>query len=224
MDGRRRVLLIAPWALTAVLAGGLALVLPARTTGHLLAYAGLSFFALGKLVILAPAVDPSTPLSPLALAGLAVYLDLLTLLAVGPHLALLHRLPWLGRGIRAMETDLRRTLERRPWMRRWTMLSVAFFIDVPLAGMGALGATVLGRMSGLRLRALAGAVTAGSVAGSGLFVLFAGPALRLLGPLRGHPLLRWSGLAVAALFVAFGAWRLRRARARGAGDGAPPTA
>lgn len=212
MDPRRRALLILPWAVTAALVAVLALLLPGRTTGHLLVYAGLSFFALGKLVILGPAIDPTTPLSPLALAGLAVYLDLLTVLTVGPHLALLHRIPWLGRRLQALEADMRGTLERRPWVRRWTLLSVAFFIVVPLAGMGALGATILGRLSGLTFRALFWAATAGSLAGSGIFLLFARPALRLLEPVQGHPLLRWSGLALAALFVAVGAWRLRRKR------------
>lgn len=212
MDARRRALLILPWALTAVLVAVLAAVLPGRTTAHLLAYAGLSFFALGKLVILAPAVDPSTPLSPLALAGLAIYLDLLTVLTVGPHLALLHRIPWLGRRLQGLEQDMHATLERRPWVRRWTLLWVAFFIVVPLAGMGALGATILGRLSGLTFRALFWAATAGSAAGSALFVLFAQPALRLLEPVRHHPVLRWSGLAIAVLFIAFGAWRLRRRR------------
>ncbi|HYF01631.1 MAG TPA: small multi-drug export protein, partial [Planctomycetota bacterium] len=178
MDARRRTLLILPWAVTAALAAVLAAVLPARTMGHLLAAAGLSFFALGKLVILAPAVDPGTPLSLLALAGLAIYLDLLTVLTVGPHLALLHRIPWMGRRLQALEADMHATLDRRPWVRRWTLLSVAFFVIVPLAGMGALGATILGRMSGLSFRALFWAATAGSVVGSGLMLLFAGPALR----------------------------------------------
>lgn len=76
-------------------------------------------------------------------------LDLITALFMIMNFALMQRVPRLGPWIATTTATGRRFMDQRPWMARWRMPGVAFFVMLPLQGTGGVGATVVGLMAGL---------------------------------------------------------------------------
>lgn len=62
-------------------------------------------------------------------------------------------------------------MAERPWLTRWNMLGVAFFVFLPLQGTGGVGATLVGRMVGLTPGRLLLAVGAGATVEALTFAL-----------------------------------------------------
>lgn len=76
-------------------------------------------------------------------------LDVITALFMIMNFALMLRIPRLGPWIDKTTTTSREFMAERPWMARWRIPGVAFFVMLPLQGTGGVGATVVGLMAGL---------------------------------------------------------------------------
>ncbi len=80
-----------------------------------------------------------------ALALLDVLTGLFMILNFGVALRLPYLGPWISRFLASGDEFMR----KRPWLARWRMLGVAFFVFLPFQGTGGVGATVVGMMMGL---------------------------------------------------------------------------
>jgi uncharacterized membrane protein len=76
-------------------------------------------------------------------------LDVITALFMIMNFALMLRVPRLGPWIEKTTATSREFMAERPWMDRWRIPGVAFFVMLPLQGTGGVGATVVGLMVGL---------------------------------------------------------------------------
>jgi uncharacterized membrane protein len=76
-------------------------------------------------------------------------LDVITALFMIMNFALMLRVPRLGPWIEKTTATGREFMAERPWMARWRIPGVAFFVMLPLQGTGGVGATVVGLMAGL---------------------------------------------------------------------------
>jgi uncharacterized membrane protein len=76
-------------------------------------------------------------------------LDVITALFMIMNFALMLRVPRLGPWIEKTTATSREFMAERPWMDRWRIPGVAFFVMLPLQGTGGVGATVVGLMAGL---------------------------------------------------------------------------
>ncbi|MDD1706122.1 MAG: small multi-drug export protein [Methanoregulaceae archaeon] len=76
-------------------------------------------------------------------------LDVITALFMIMNFALMIRVPRLGPWIEKTTATGREFMAERPWMARWRIPGVAFFVMLPLQGTGGVGATVVGLMAGL---------------------------------------------------------------------------
>ena len=76
-------------------------------------------------------------------------LDVITALFMIMNFALMLRVPRLGPWIEETTVASREFMADRPWMSRWRIPGLAFFVMLPLQGTGGVGATVLGLMAGL---------------------------------------------------------------------------
>jgi uncharacterized membrane protein len=81
-------------------------------------------------------------------ATLAV-LDVLTALFMILNFSLVLKLPHLGPWIARFLASGKEFMSQRPWIARWRVLGVAFFVFLPLQGTGGVGATLVGMMVGL---------------------------------------------------------------------------
>ncbi len=178
--GSRRPTPLPPAAELALVLGpvmGFGLILLVTAVGLSPAAAGFvaslaagTFVGGGKLVILAGAVE-SAPVGHWPLAALVVYIDVATAMVVMGSMPHLYRLPGIGRRLAAARAGGERLLERNPWMRHATWLSLAGFVAVPFNGTGALMGAVLGRLMGLSRSSIVTATGTGSVVGSTVLAL-----------------------------------------------------
>ncbi len=76
-------------------------------------------------------------------------LDVITALFMIMNFTLMLRVPRLGPWIERTTATSREFMAERPWMYRWRIPGLAFFVMLPLQGTGGVGATVLGLMAGL---------------------------------------------------------------------------
>jgi uncharacterized membrane protein len=117
------------------------------------------FLILGGLIV-AYFVPPSgkESLTPLGIAlgvpwwlmaATLAILDVLTALFMILNFDLVLRIPRLGPWIARFLASGKEFMARRPWIARWRVLGVAFFVFLPLQGTGGVGATVVGMMVGL---------------------------------------------------------------------------
>ena len=76
-------------------------------------------------------------------------LDVITSLFMIMNFALMLRVPRLGPWIEKTTATSREFMAEHPWMSRWRIPGLAFFVMLPLQGTGGIGATVVGLMTGL---------------------------------------------------------------------------
>lgn len=207
MSGRRRlVLTLGAAGFLAAVVLLLALIEPAHAA-KLPGYMVVAFTVAGKFIVLAPALGEEVPYSPYYLATMIALMDVATSLFVVTNLDVLFRIPWLGKRLKGMEENGRRTLELNPWYRRWAAAGVSVFVMFPLTGTGAIGGTIFGRLIGLSAPAILGGIAAGAAIGSYGMALGADGLARVLAPVR-HTLgfKIASGLVVTA-FLAILVWQ-----------------
>ncbi|MEM2124073.1 MAG: small multi-drug export protein [Methanolinea sp.] len=76
-------------------------------------------------------------------------LDVLTGLFVIQNIGIALEIPVLGPWIRGFLERGGEFMEKRPWISRWSVPGVAFFVFLPFQGTGGVGATLVGMMAGL---------------------------------------------------------------------------
>ena len=98
-------------------------------------------------------------------------LDVITSLFMIMNFVLMLRVPRLGPWIEKTTLTGREFMEEHPWMARWRIPGVAFFVMLPLQGTGGVGATVVGLMVGLSPGEILLAVGIGAAFESLIFAL-----------------------------------------------------
>jgi uncharacterized membrane protein len=83
------------------------------------------------------------------MAATLAILDVLTALFMILNFGLVLKLPKLGPWVARFLASGKEIMTRRPWIARWRVLGVAFFVFLPLQGTGGVGATLVGIMVGL---------------------------------------------------------------------------
>lgn len=88
----------------------------------------------------------------------------------------------------------------RPWIRRWAVVGVALFVVTPLPGSGALGGSLMGRITGVSKKATLVAVMIAGVIVASIYAMAAGE-LQLAGDRLEQFAPPWVRLAVALVMV-----------------------
>lgn len=100
-----------------------------------------------------------------------ILLDVITALFMILNFTVMLRVPRLGPWMDKTTATGREFMDQRPWMARWRIPGVAFFVMLPLQGTGGVGATVVGFMAGLTPGEILVAVGIGSAIESLAFAL-----------------------------------------------------
>jgi uncharacterized membrane protein len=98
-------------------------------------------------------------------------LDVLTSLFMILNIRLALRIPVLGPWISVFMSTGGEFMKKRPWISRWSVLGVAFFVFLPFQGTGGVGATLVGMLAGLSPVQILLAVAIGASAECLLFSL-----------------------------------------------------
>ncbi|QDU64852.1 hypothetical protein Pan216_57450 [Planctomycetes bacterium Pan216] len=203
--------LIGPFVLTVVLVLLLAMVWGPHRVGQLLGTSVVTFFFLGKFVILA-GIDHSSEvpqfLTPFELFLMVLYMDLMVALVLVFHTGFLFKIPYLGSRLRDLVDDGRFILQSNPWMRQVTFLGIIAFVMFPLSATGSVGGSIFGRLLGMGRLATFVGISIGSVLGCALMYYGAGAINRYVG--QDNPLLKISGFLVVIGLVVLLNLRYRR--------------
>jgi uncharacterized membrane protein len=105
------------------------------------------------------------------MAATLASLDVITSLFIILNLPLVLKLPRLGPWISRFLASGEEFMAQRPWIARWRLLGVAFFVFLPLQGTGGVGATLVGMMVGLTPGAILLALAIGGSAEALLFAI-----------------------------------------------------
>ncbi len=188
-------------------------------TAKLVGAAVLTFFALGRFVILfgqqpqettAAVLDKFSFLTPRELFMMVTYMDVSVALLVAFHIGALFRFPWLGKRVVSLVEDARFVLESLPWMRRLTFTGLTLFVAFPLAATGAVGGSILGTLLGLSRTAVFVATILGCLIGNGVLYFAAEQVGRFIN--TNHPVVKFGGFAVIIGLIVFMEIRYRRSK------------
>jgi uncharacterized membrane protein len=197
--------LIGPPLSAVVIVAVLAGVMGVEYARGVVARALLSFFLIGRFVIM----EPTTAMSAEALLALVLYMDLAAGIFCASHAAVLFRLPWVGRRLSVLVDDSETIADSEGWTRRALFAALVLFVAMPLTATGSVGGAVLGRLLGLGRALTIPAVVVGSLLTSSVMYSGAAAVRRWVQP--DDPLLKWLGVATLVVVLGFLGSRYRAA-------------
>ena len=186
-----------------------------------LAAGGVFLTFVGPSVIFGPAVlgpNSFTHLTTESLVAVTVFFTCVTAFFYAYNFDLLERLPRLGPWVHRTRASMQATLDEKPWIRRFALFGVGFFVLLPLPGSGTLGGSIVGRLVGLSRW---GSFIAVAIGGSLVCFVYGwfGESLVRFGD--AHRLTTVEKVGAAAVFLVvlavIGKWIGRRRRASTAG-------
>ena len=206
--------LVGPVLLTIALLAAVYVFAGAAFAQRLLTTALSGLFLFGRFIILAghdPEVAKVTgSLTSPQLFAMVTYLDLIVAVTLIFHTGFLFHLPWFGSRATAFVNDGRFLIRSQPWIRRTTFLGLVLFVAIPLAAMGSVGGTILGRMLGVTRLRIFLAILLGSLLGNGMMWLGSDLINRFVD--KHHPVVRFGGLALILALIAVIEFLYRRAK------------
>lgn len=171
--------LLSPILLTTIVLGLLSVVNGPGYAFKCVNHALLTFFVLGRFVLLA-GVDGETTkavariaMSPGELFCLVTYLDFLVALFVTFHMGILFRVPKIGPKLAMLVWDGKFFMDSQPWIKRMAFAGLVGFVIIPFSTTGSIGGSILGRLLGLSRWTTVLGVLLGSLLGNGIMYAFA---------------------------------------------------
>lgn len=164
--------------------------------------------------------------SPVELALLVFYMDVMVACLLAFHIGFLFRLPFLGDKLRDLQEDGKFILASNPWMKSATFAGIVAFCVFPLAATGSVGGSIFGRLLGMSRLATFGGVITGSAVGCSLMYFGASVINRYLD--RDNIWLTIGGIVFVVLMILWLNQRYRKMKAQwkvsGSGKEPPPGA
>ncbi|MDA1014242.1 MAG: small multi-drug export protein [Planctomycetota bacterium] len=206
--------LFGPLATTGIVIGVVSLNAGAEYTMRLLTAALAGLFLFGRFIILG-GLDPEVAevtgsLTSAQLFAMVTYLDLTVAAVLVFHAGALFRLPWFGSRAKALVNDAEFLIHSQPWVRRATFVGLVLFVAIPLAAMGSVGGTILGRMLGVSRPRIFLAILMGSLLGNGIMWLGSDLVNSVVD--KHHPVVRFGGVALIGCLIALIEFTFRRVR------------
>ena len=163
----RAALVLAPLALVGLAWWLVGVFVSRPIANEALAAGGVFLTFVGPSVIFGPAIVGTNVFENLTtwdLVAVTAFFTCATAFLYSYNIDLLERLPGIGPRMRTARASMEHTLRARPWIRRFALLGVGFFVLLPLPGSGSLGGSILGRLIGLsRLGAFAAVSVGGGL-------------------------------------------------------------
>lgn len=184
--------LIGPFLVTAAVLGAFALT---RGVDFVVKLAGtgiVTFFGLGRFVILLGSDTPKSELAETIAEGgeelaanasqfnfltrmelftLVTWMDLFAACILIFHLGFLFKIPKIGPKLALLREEGEFFMHSQPWMRRFSFIGLTLFVMIPVAATGSVGGAILGRLLGLSRGATFGALICGTLLGNGVMIV-----------------------------------------------------
>ncbi|RZN61285.1 small multi-drug export protein [Methanonatronarchaeum sp. AMET6-2] len=119
--------------------------------------------------------------SPLAMAGLMVLLELIVAAFMVWNYDLVKKIPGLGGVVRSIEYTGRDRLRSFGWANKFAFAAIALLVLIPFQGSGTITASITGRIIGMRAMDVWLAIAVGGGMGNILVAYFADAVIAILG-------------------------------------------
>lgn len=179
--------LILPVVLTTFILVVLGLTVNWELPRNLIYHAGMTFFVLGRFIILMgfegeAAKEFAIAMQPGELFWMVTYMDFMTALFVTFHMGFLFRMPYVGQKVATLVWDGKFIMDSQPWVKRMAFFGLVLFVIFPTSTTGSIGGSIFGRLLGLsRLLTVTG-VLLGSLIGNALMYAFSKQINHYIGP------------------------------------------
>ncbi len=211
--------LLGPFVVTGTMLAMLAVTRGVDFVAKLLATSAVTFFGLGRFVILFGSDAPKTDLAGLEafekdagqfnfltrgeLFTMVSWMDAFVAILLVFHAGFIFKLPKIGPKLLALREEGEFFMSVQPWMRRFAFLGLVAFVVIPIAATGSIGGSILGRMLGMSRLATISAIAVGTLLGNSVMLL-AGKALSKIPFFDPHnPLSLLAGVVVIAGLIVF---------------------
>ena len=204
--------LLSPLIMTLSVLGLLTVVQGPGYASKCISHALLTFFVLGRFVLLAGIEGEVTEkvakiaMKPSELFVLVTYLDFMVALFVTFHLGILFKLPKVGPKLAMLAWDGKFFMDSQPWIKRMAFAGLVGFVIIPFSTTGSIGGSILGRLLGLSRTATVLGVLLGSLLGNGIMYLFAKQINKYL---QDNWTFRLIGLLIIVVICVLLEWRYR---------------
>lgn len=112
-------------------------------------------------------------LHPAVAAASVAFVEAVVGLFIVWNFDLSKKIPLVGRYIRMLEERGEKILYRRPWIRKFAFTGLIFVVMIPFQGSGAVSASIIGRIIGMKPRNVWIAILTGGLIGSFMIAYFA---------------------------------------------------
>lgn len=179
-------------------------------------HALLTFFVLGRFVLLAGVEGGSGAVSKIAMSpgelfGVVTYLDFMTALFVTFHMGVMFRIPKVGPKLAMLVWDGKFFMDSQPWIKRMAFAGLVTFVIFPSSTTGSIGGSIFGRLLGLSRWATVLGVLLGSLLGNSIMYAFAKQINKYL---EDNWTLRIIGLVIIIVGCIAFEWRYRKVKDR----------
>ncbi len=139
----------------------------------------LYFFPpLGKESVIPAAIAQG--IHPLLIASAIAFIDIMVGLFLVWNFDLAKKIPLIGNFIHRIEAKGSDILVKKPWVQRLAFTGIVLFVMFPFQGSGAVGATIVGRMLGMKPKRVWYAVIIGAIVGCLIIAYTSAFAMTLL--------------------------------------------
>jgi len=207
--------LLMPVVLTAAILLGLGLQYGWDCPRNIISHALITFFLLGRFIILVGTEDASKYqilMKPSELFAMVTYMDFVVATFVTFHMGILFRVPYLGPKLSMLVCDGKFIMDSQPWIKRMAFLGLVAFVIFPTSTTGSIGGSIFGRILGLSRGLTVLGVLVGSILGNGLMYVFSKQINKYIGP--ENYWLKVAGIVVLVVLILLLELRYRRLNKR----------
>ncbi len=151
------------------------------------------FPPLGKESVIPAGV--AAGITPIIMASAIICVDMIVGLFMVWNFDLAKKIPAIGAYLRSAEKGGRRVLSKNEWMRKFAIVGVSFIVFIPFQGSGAVTASIIGRIIGMRPYRVLLALAIGSVLSSFAISYFMDSVLKIF------ILNRWIAVALFIIVI-----------------------
>jgi len=205
------ITLLMPFVLTAAILLLLGLWFGWDTPRNVISHALLTFFLLGRFVILVGTEDANKYqilMKPSELFAMVTYMDFVVATFVTFHMGILFRVPYLGPKLSMLVWDGKFIMDSQPWIKRMAFLGLITFVIFPTSTTGSIGGSIFGRILGLSRSLTVMGVLLGSILGNALMYVFSKQINKYIGP--ENYWLKVSGIVLLVVVILLLEFRYRR--------------
>lgn len=169
---------------------------------NIVSHALLTFFLLGRFVILVGTENAESYqilMKPSQLFLMVTYMDFIVASFVTFHMGFLFRAPYVGPKLSMLVWDGKFIMDSQPWIKRMAFLGLVVFVVFPTSTTGSIGGSIFGRLLGLSRYLTVLGVLVGSIIGNGLMYIFSKQINRYIG--ADNIWLKIAGIAIIVLIV-----------------------